>query len=100
MGSDYINYEESLKSLNMDNLETRRLKLCTKMALKTCQIKKMKYMFPLRKEIRSEQRRHTNKYIINKANTTRYQNSAIPFMQKMINEQDKKKRKLLQFQEE
>ena len=95
MGSDYKNYEESLKSLNMDNLDTRRVKLCQKMALKTCQTDKMKYMFPKRKEIRSEQRRYTNKYIINKAHTTRYQNSAIPYMQKIINEQDKKKKKIV-----
>ena len=41
------------------------------MALKTCTNSKMRHIFPLRTEIRSEKRRHTEKYIVEKANTDR-----------------------------
>ena len=39
----------------------------------------MKEMFPLRKENQNGKKRHTNKYHINKANTTTYKKSAIPY---------------------
>ena len=46
-------------------------------------------MFPLRKENRNDKRRFTEKYIVNKANTKRYQQSTIPFLQKLLNENQK-----------
>ena len=79
----------------MDELEVRRNKLCQKMAQKTCQTPQVQYMFPLRREHRNEIRRHTNKYKINMANTTRYKTSAILYMQHILNEHDKRKRMLL-----
>ena len=95
MGGRYIDYNNSLKELDMDELEVRREKLCLKMAQKTCQTPQVKYMFPVRKEYRNEKRRHTNKYKINMANTTRYKKSTIPHMQQILNKQDKKQRILL-----
>ena len=65
------------------------------MAKKTCETPKMKDMFPLRRENRNEKRRHTNKYKVNMANTSRFKTSSIPYMQNILNEQDKKNRKLL-----
>ena len=49
MGGKYIDYKNSLKELDMDELEVRREKLCQKMAQKTCQTPQVKDMFPLRK---------------------------------------------------
>ena len=95
MGGRYIDYKNSLQELDMDELEVRREKLCHKMAQKICQTPQVKHMFPIRKEYRNEKRRHTNKYKISKANTTRYIKSAIPHMQQILNEHDKKQRMLL-----
>ena len=54
----------------------------------------MKYMFPLRKEMRSDIRRHTEKYHVRKTNTERYRKSAIPYMQNLLNQETKKKTNL------
>ena len=97
MGENYTDYKKSLEILDIETLESRRYNLCKKMALKTVKIPNMKEMFPLRKENRNEKRRHTNKYHINKANTTRYKKSAIPYI---LNIQDIKRKELLNFCEE
>ena len=49
-------------------------------------------MFPKRKELRSNRRRKTEFYKVNKANTVRLKTSAIPTMQNLLNKayQDKK----------
>ena len=46
-------------------------------------------MFPLRKENQKER----NNYHTNKANTTRYKKSAIPYLQNILNIQEKKRKK-------
>ena len=66
------------------------------MAPKTVQIPNIKEMFPLRKENKKER----NKYHTNKANTTRYKKSAIPYLQNILNIQDKKRKNLLNLCEE
>ena len=42
-------------------------------------------MFPLRHEKRSFKRRTTEKYIVRKAKTKRLKNSAIPYLQNLLN---------------
>ena len=42
-------------------------------------------MFPIRKEKRDYKRRFPEKYHVNKAKTKIYQQSAIPFLQKLLN---------------
>ena len=69
MGRDYINYEDALNVLNIPELTERRNTLEKNMALRACRNKKMKHIFPLRAEYRAEKRRHTEKYIVKKANT-------------------------------
>ena len=61
-----------------------------KMAPKTVQIPNIKEMFPLRKENQKER----NNYHTNKANTTRYKKSAIPYMQNILNIQERKKKEI------
>ena len=97
MGENYTDYKKSLEILEIETLESRRENLCKKMAQKTVQTPNIKEMFPVRKENRNEKRRHTNKYHTNMANTTRYKKSSIPYMQNILNIQEKKKNKLLNF---
>ena len=42
-------------------------------------------MFPIRKQERSQKRRHTEYYIVKKANTEILKRSAIPYMQNLLN---------------
>ena len=51
----------------------------------------MKHMFPLRKEYRNAKRRFTEMFVVKKANTQRLKNSSIPYMQKLLNENQLKK---------
>ena len=82
MGSQYQSYKKSLKTLNIDNLEIRREKLCPSFAKKCLQ--KLKHWFPLSKA-RNIKTRNTEKYKVSKTSTKRYKNSAIPYMKTLLN---------------
>ena len=47
LGKNYTTYEESLKKINLESLETRRARLCNKFAKNCLQNDKTKNMFPL-----------------------------------------------------
>jgi hypothetical protein len=47
-------------------------------------------MFPKRREFRHTKRRFTEKYKVKKTNTERYRNSAVPYMQTLLNENYRK----------
>ena len=69
----------------MEELSKRRNTVCLNFAKRTVKNPKLKHMFPIRKEERSQQRRHTEFYIVKKANTERLKRSAIPYMQNLLN---------------
>ena len=89
MGNRHENYQTSLTKLKLETLVERRKNLCLNFANRTKITYKMKNMFPLRKELRSDIRRHTEKYHVKKTNTERFRNSAIPYMQKLLNKEQK-----------
>ena len=89
MGRDYINYEDALNVLNIPELTERRNTLEKNMALRACRNKKIKHIFPLRAEYRAEKRRHTEKYIVKKANTEQLKKSSIPHMQRVLSTHNK-----------
>ena len=84
MGSQYQTYKKSLKTLNIDNSETRREKLCLSFAKKCLQHEKWKHWCPLSKA-RNIKTRNTEKYKFSKALTKSYKNSAIPYMKTLLN---------------
>ena len=86
MGNDYVDYTTSLKELYITNLVQRREKLIKNMATKITNNEKVKNMFPLRTELRSMKRRHTEKYESIKENTDRLQTLAVPYMQDIMNQ--------------
>ena len=92
MGNDYIDYATSLKAFNITNLVQRREKLIKNMKIKIKNNEKVKNMLPLRTELRSMKRRHTEKYETFKANTHRLKTSAIPYMQELMNQHDEEQR--------
>ena len=71
MGQDYIDYTNALSVHTQKN--------CTK----------KKYdIFPLRIESRLQTRRHTEKYMVQSANTERLRKSSLPQIQKILNAHD------------
>ena len=88
----YTNYKQGLKYLRMDTLEKRREMLCLKFAKKCTTNEKVSHFFPTKKSHHKMKKRKTQKYVKNKARTKRYQNSAIPYMQKLLNKDDAERR--------
>ena len=76
----YLSYENALETLKLENLSQRRTKLCKRFALNSLRYEKSKDMFPLDKG------RNRNKYKVNFARHSRLLNSAIPKMQRLLNQ--------------
>ena len=95
LGTRYTNYQEGLKILRIDNLNTRRDKLCLKFAKNSLNNEKVRSMFPKKKNNHHMKKRNTQKYKINLAKTKRYKKSAIPFMADLLNKEDREKRMML-----
>ena len=94
MGKKYKDYNQSLKYLKLDSLDERRNKLCLNFAKKSLRIEKSKAFFPV-KESRFKNTRNFKKYVVNHANTKRYQNSSIIHMQTILNSNEAKMKRLL-----
>ena len=84
---DYKNYNEALKDLGLDSLYERREQLClsfAKKCLKSTNIQ-VKSILPLNNVQSTMETRKPEKYHVNMARTIRYQKSAVPYMQRLLN---------------
>ena len=86
LGKQYSNYENALEKCDLQPLSDRRTELCLKFAKKCLKHDKVKDLFPLKQKSHEMDLRDTEKYVVKHANTERYKNSAIPFMQRLLNE--------------
>ena len=84
LGSGYKSYSRALKTLSQEELSLRRLKLCTTFAKKCTTNPRHADMFELNPRYKNRTR-NKQKYIQPKCNTTRYYNSAIPFLTRLLN---------------
>ena len=91
LGNKFTTYKNGLKMLNLDTLDERRRKMCLKFAQNCLKKEKVKSMFSKHKM----ELRKTNKFEINKLRTRRYQKSAIPYMQELLNNYQNERRKLI-----
>ena len=57
--------------------------------------KKVKSIFPKKVKLYAMKKRRQEFYKIKKSNTKRYKNSAIPYMAKLLNDDNEKRRKIL-----
>ena len=87
LGKNYTNYENALIKADLEPLKKRRDELCKTFAEKCIESEHepTKKMFPRNKKKHSMKMRESNKFKINHANTLRLQQSAIPFMQRLLN---------------
>ena len=86
----YTNYNNALNMLQIDTLEHRREQLSLQIAQKSTKHPKLQHMFPLNTKNHTMETRETEKYHVQFANTTRLQNSAIIYMQRLLNENETK----------
>ena len=80
---DYESYEQALKVTNLPTLKERRVQLCLGFARKCLKNDKNRDLFPLRNSTYNT--RQPEKFIVTKGRTDRFRDSAIPYMQKLLN---------------
>ena len=82
--TDYTNYSDALKKLKLDRLDERRSKLALKFAKGCTKLDEMKDLFRAKPQSKYDMRPGEN-YDVKYAATTRLQNSAVPAMQRILN---------------
>ena len=89
---EYISYSNALDKAGLTSLFERRSKLCLKFAMASLKHPEMSKMFPLN-DAQNFNTRYREKYKVTQASTGRLKNSAIPFMQRLLNAEDQKRYK-------
>ena len=84
--------EPGLCSPPLQKLDTRRDILCLSFAKKCLKNEKVKSFFPYNNCSKKIKTRHYEKFKVNHANTERYRKSTIPYLQKMLNNEEQQKR--------
>ena len=91
LGDDYTNYEDALDTLECDNLDVRRVKLCENFARKAFKNPKYTNWFCIDESVppniktRSEATRKPRKLKPVQTRTHRYEKSPIPYMTELLN---------------
>ena len=88
MGSSSKSYMKSLEILDLDTLSERRGHLCLKFAKSCVKNPKSNDMFPRNVKQHVMETRKQEVYQVEHANTERYKNSAIIYMQNLLNEHE------------
>ena len=84
LNEKYLDYSNALIVTGLETLKTRRENKCLSFGLRCLEHPKHKQMFPLR-EPNKHNIRNQEKFIVNKARTSYYQNSSIPQIQMKLN---------------
>ena len=79
----YEYYENALKVCGLSTLKERRTQLCLTFARKCVNSDKNKDLFP--RKISTYNTRHPEKFVVTPARTDRLKNSAISYMQRLLN---------------
>ena len=88
---DYISYSNALEITGISTLFERRTRLCLKFAKSCLKSFEMKKIFPLNHTSNSMETRFRETFKVLHARTERLKNSAIPYMQRLLNSAVKKK---------
>ena len=91
----YTTYKEGLRKLNIETLDQRRERLCLRFAQNCLKNEKVSNLFPKKKNMHQMRKRKTQKFKVNKTNTKRYQRSAIPYMQNLLNQENDRQNNIL-----
>ena len=91
LGEKYISYKNALNVMRMDSLEIRRQNICLKFAKQCIRNEKLRDIFPRNKSNHSMEKRNGERFVVKKALTERYKRSAIPNMQRLLNNNEREK---------
>ena len=83
---DYDCYEQALTVTKLDTLEKRRKILALRFAKKSAKHPQMNQMFPLNDKKSGAVTRNSEKFYVQPTNTDRLADSAIPYMQRLLNQ--------------
>ena len=84
MGEDYVDYRTALNYFGLQTLSERRLQRCLDFSLKCIKHPKNSRLFPQNSNF-SDKLKSSKPFKVNFARTSTYQDSAIPFCQKLLN---------------
>ena len=86
----YESYENARKILKIETLYERREKLLKIFGKKCLKLEQTNYLFPLNDRTHGMQTRKNEKYKVLHANTERFKNSTVPYIQRMLNDIEEK----------
>ena len=85
LGTKYRSYENALNTLNIERLEHRREQLCLSFAKKSSKHPKFSHLFPKNEKEHQMKTRKCEKFKVEMAKNERLKNSAIIYMQNLLN---------------
>ena len=89
LGPNYKSYNNALTVLGQEKLSAGRLRLCENFATKCVKSQRHQDIFP-RKELNSRNTRINKPFLEPKCMTSRYYNSAVPYLTRLLNKKAKK----------
>ena len=92
LGKDYDGYEMSLEILNMESLNKRRESMALKFVKNGLNNHNFSKVFPLRKLNHGMSKRRGERYHVNISKTKRCKDSAVPYLQGLLNKDDLEKK--------
>ena len=95
LGNRFTTYKNGLKELKMNTLDERRKQICLKFAKNCLKNEKLQNMFPKNESRHGMNLRTKNKFKLNKLRTNRYKKSAIPYMQELLNNDERSRKQLM-----
>ena len=90
--NEYNNYENALKVSGLQSLDERRDVMCEKFAKNCLNDTNFSKLFPKNLSKHGMKKRNSFKYVVKKCNTERLRKSSIPFMQRLLNTVDRKRK--------
>ena len=84
--NEYTHYKEALEDLSLESLEDRRQKLSLRFAIKSKKNPCISELFKPKEKDHNMILRKNKIVKVNVAHTERYKNSAVPYMQRLLNQ--------------
>ena len=86
LGTEYDNYDQALQCCGLERLEVRREQKCLNFGLKSLLHPVHSKMFPVNPQLDNCNTRNQEHFTVNWARTESYRTSAVPYIQRMLNE--------------
>jgi hypothetical protein len=95
LGKEYNGYDEALGVLNLESLNRRREVMALKFAKSSLKNDNFSKLFPLKEVKHGMLFRKSEKYSVNHSKTKRYKESAVPYLQGLLNRENLEKKQSL-----